>query len=87
MQIKTYITKNIGLLPNGVPKKRLVDIPDAPECLLYALESIFHYGQNEVQVKDAPSLSVGDTIIYEDDAYLILAEGFFCLTTGELIDG
>lgn len=80
MQVTTYITK-----PYNNPRQRIVDIPDSPESVLDALEMTFYNGQNEVQQQPAPSLSVGDTIVYEGNVYVILAEGFFCLTTGELI--
>jgi hypothetical protein len=87
MQITTYNTRNSGQF-KSVPTKRIVDIPENQTHTLWEiLEQVFLNGQNEVQPGNCPSVSVGDTIIYETDAYLILSKGFFCLTTGELIDG
>ncbi len=36
-----------------------------------ALRIIFHYGQNDIQSQDMPSISVGDVILFDDDEYRV----------------
>lgn len=64
-------------------KVRMVDVPYI--ALLgevdYDLNKIFQYGQNEIQPKNAPSLSVCDIIEWPNgDKYIIKGMGFEKLT-------
>ncbi len=36
-----------------------------------ALRIIFHYGQNDIQSRDMPSISVGDVILFDDNEYRV----------------
>lgn len=86
LSITTFITSNVATHSHIIPQKRVVSIPEnQTETLWGILEQVYLNGQNDVNPLPCPSLSVGDTIVYENDVYLILRKGFFCLTTGELI--
>jgi hypothetical protein len=87
LSITTFITNNVTTKTRIIPQKRVVCIPENQTQTLWGiLEQVYLHGQNEVNPLPCPSLSVGDTIIYEGDAYLILRKSFFCLTTGEVIE-
>lgn len=50
---------------------RLVNVPDneVTSCHEKLLELIFHYGQNDFQLRKQPSLSVGDIVHIEESRY------------------
>jgi hypothetical protein len=51
------------------------------------LNAIWKYGQNEVQPKTKPSVSMGDVIRFRGERYLILACGYRRLKEGEITVG
>lgn len=64
---------------------RIVHIPDiyreapVPELL----NQIYHFGQNDFQPQDLPSVSMGDVIEIQQHKYLIMAIGFKQITEDE----
>ena len=70
---------------------REVEVPNdefmAAEEVDDILEMVFIYGQNELQFKEYPSVSVGDVIEYGDDYYEVAMAGFRELPDLDLIDG
>lgn len=60
---------------------RPVEIPDREyEEEEAILEEAFHYGQNDFQPREMPSVSSGDVIHYNNNKYLIQDIGFKKLT-------
>ena len=61
---------------------REVDIPLAiiPDDTEDILETVYKYGQNEIQAKDCPSVSMGDIILLEGKKFLVRITGFQSLT-------
>jgi hypothetical protein len=57
---------------------RTVSIPnwDETKSVESKLESVFHYGQNEIQPKRSPSVSVGDVIELDGKLHLVCGAGF-----------
>jgi len=62
----------------GKVQTRRIDVPDKELAgnLKADLERIFHWGQNDVQPQECPSLSVGDVVHYGDKRFIIAAVGF-----------
>jgi hypothetical protein len=51
------------------------------------LNVIFKYGQNDIQPKASPSVSMGDVIRLRGERYLVLAFGFKRLKEGDITVG
>lgn len=65
-------------------KIREVDIPDdgeRKECEI--LNLVYHYGQNDIQPQQMPSVSVADVILYNDNRYVVIGMGFHKMTEDE----
>lgn len=65
---------------------REVEIPDEEACRASQdklFELVFHYGQNDVQPKRTPSVSVGDVIRLDKRRFLVASTGFRELKEGE----
>jgi hypothetical protein len=65
---------------------REVEIPDEEACRASQdklFELVFHYGQNDVQPKRTPSVSVGDVIRLDKRRFLVTMKGFHELGEGE----
>lgn len=76
---------NVELLAFGNPNEiRNVEVPDN---LLTGtendLELIFNYGQNDVQIKNHPSVSAGDIINYNDKKFVVAGIGFKLMSQEE----
>ncbi len=63
---------------------RQVEIPDNVEGTENILDSVFHYGQNENQPRNVPSVSVGDVICLNGEYHRMAALGFEQLTPEQL---
>ena len=71
VEIYDFVAKLIGI--------RKVDIPEGKvgsAVLEEDLQNIFMWGQNEIQEREFPSLSVGHVIRYVGKRFLIKASGF-----------
>lgn len=55
---------------------RKVDIENTDDIL----NDVFHFGQNDFQPKDSPSVSVGDIIIVGDEKHIVKNFGFEKIT-------
>ncbi len=67
----------------GKGELRAIDVPESEIKALKpswgdhaALEAAFIYGQNEVQPRELPSVSVGDVIRYAGKRYRVKSAGF-----------
>lgn len=67
------------------PKEAVDNALSNPTLAEMACSEIFHYGQNEAQPQDHPSVSAGDIIHIGEDRWLILAVGFKKLTPDEYL--
>lgn len=77
MQFYAYLTSQ----PHGIngPRGRVIEVPDdeVTDDLKQMLEACFTWGQNEMQERDCPSLSVGDTIVLPNSKlYAVGSLGF-----------
>jgi len=59
-------------------KIRKIDVPDKDLTgnSNVDLETIFYWGQNDVQSRECPSLSVGDVIHYKEKRFVVTGVGF-----------
>ena len=66
---------------------RTVEVPDneiTPKTTVnQMLALIYHYGQNDFQPQNHPSVSVGDVVGLEGDYYMVLGIGWKKLTESE----
>ena len=65
-----------------VPDERIknnVNVADDANIAV-VLDLVYHYGQNDVQPKQHPSVSMADIIVYNDEKYLVCSAGFRRLT-------
>ena len=62
---------------------RIVNIPKLSEDIDETLESVFHFGQNDFQPKNHPSVSCGDVINYQNKKFIVGSFGFQELSTKE----
>lgn len=75
---------NVELWAFAEGKKRKVLLPPGQEP---SLSAIYHYGQNEVQPQDCPSVSAGDVIcLANGERHLVLGLGYRRLTEEEYQD-
>jgi hypothetical protein len=68
----------VEMLAFGNGEIRQVDIPDekVSDNVDDMLELAFHYGQNDFQPKNYPSVSVGDVVHYNGERYEVDMIGF-----------
>ena len=59
---------------------RKVEIPTESNELNDILNEVFHYGQNDFQPQNSPSVSVGDVILFNDERHVVKGFGFEKLT-------
>lgn len=64
---------------------RNVVVPDNAPCNTPTdmLSNVFHYGQNDVQPQQHPSVSVGDVVRFGNEKWLVCNVGFRQLTNDE----
>lgn len=66
---------------------REVEIPDneiTPKTTINQVLSLaYHYGQNDFQPQNHPSVSVGDVVRLKEDYYMVLGVGWKKLTESE----
>ena len=60
----------------GKGQTRIVSVENPAEDLNELLDQIYHYGQNDVQRRWTPSVSVGDIITINGDHHIVLKRGF-----------
>jgi hypothetical protein len=74
----------VRMLAFGNGEIREVEIPDdtTPENIL---NQVFHFGQNDFQPKNCPSVSVGDVIEY-DGLQMVVSVGFMKITEQQYHD-
>ena len=63
----------------GTPRLRYVSVPSdelVNKSVPEILELVFHYGQNDFQPMQCPSVSVRDFVLYEDGVYVVSDFGF-----------
>lgn len=72
------MTIEVEMLAFGNGEIRQVDIPDekVSDDVDAMLELAFHYGQNDFQPKNHPSVSVGDVVRYNGERYKVEMIGF-----------
>ena len=71
--------RNGGVIRNvKVPTEKLKDLEKH-----LILELVFHYGQNDFQPQDHPSVSVGDIILYNEERWMVAGFGFKQITSEE----
>lgn len=63
MKVTVYLTR----WADGA--ERTVEIPDGDHSLAEILEMTFHFGQNDFQPRQQPSVSVGDVIAAPDGSH------------------
>lgn len=74
----------VEMLAFGEPGEvRKVEIPENLDNVT-VLDSVFHYGQNDFQPQNHPSVSAGDVIRYKGENYLVASVGFKKLTDEQL---
>ena len=63
-------------------KTRIVEVPTSypSETTEVILNSVFHFGQNDFQPKDSPSVSVGDVIEVGNEKHIVKNFGFEKIT-------
>lgn len=83
MIVKTYITRNLSEYRDAIRYVEIFDDELQNLNLHQILDEVFTYGQNDLQPKFIQSLSVGDIIIWENNAYFIELTGFSNIITGE----
>jgi hypothetical protein len=75
----------VEMLAFGEPGEiRKVEIPHDNLDRITVLDSVFHYGQNDFQPQNHPSVSAGDVIRYNGEHYLVAGMGFRKLTNDQL---
>lgn len=83
-------TFKVRMLAFGKPGEvREVDVPDDGKCRHVDdhLNLVYHYGQNDFQPKQHPSVSVGDVIEFAPgQLYIVCRAGFRLLTDKELAE-
>ena len=77
----------VEMLAFGEPGEvRKVNVPDefcnSEEIKL--LDAVFHYGQNDFQPQNHPSVSAGDVIRWKGENHLVAGMGFRKLTDDQL---
>jgi hypothetical protein len=77
----------VHMLAFGAPNEfRYVDVAEPSENTNELLEQVFHFGQNDFQPQQHPSVSVGDVVELEGPKYyLCRGVGFKELSLVELI--
>lgn len=84
----------VEMLAFGKPGEiRMVEVPFCEEDILEnriteqdCLGTIFHYGQNDFQPKEHPSVSVGDVIHFNGKTYTVDFYGFSEIAEDQLED-
>ena len=73
-----YITFKVHMHAFANGKIREVDVPEEniTSEQNHNLSMIYHYGQNDFQPKQLPSVSVGDIIEYEGKYFAVVIVGF-----------
>ena len=66
----------VKLFRFGNGKSRTVQIPSINGSKTEILNEVFHYGQNDFQPQDLPSVSVGDVILIGGEKHLVKGFGF-----------
>ena len=77
----------VEMLAFGQPGEvRKVNIPDDVAAVEEntILDTVFHYGQNDFQPQNHPSVSAGDVVRLNGENYLIAGVGFRKLTDEQL---
>jgi hypothetical protein len=89
-ELTMAFTVPVTLLAHGNTKVRNVQVPNVLKIddrdlsiVERVLELVFHYGQNEVQSQQLPSVSVGDVIDYLAKHYIVEPAGFRAISTDE----
>ena len=76
----------VQMLAFGKPGEiRMVEVPDHlwTEDNQANLETVFEFGQNEIQPQSHPSISVGDIIELDNLFYIVRPFGFLGLTQNQ----
>lgn len=68
----------VEMLAFGNGEIREVEVPDGEVTsdVDQMLELVFHYGQNDFQPKNHPSVSVGDVVRLNNERYAVAGLGF-----------
>ena len=77
---------NVELLAFGRPNEiRSVEVPDnlLTNNTESDLELVFHFGQNDFQQMEMPSVSVGDIIDYKKQKFVVTGIGFKLMSEQE----
>lgn len=75
----------VEMLAFGEPGEvRKVEIPHDKLDRITVLDFVFHYGQNDFQPQNHPSVSAGDVIRYKGENYLVAGMGFRKLNDDQL---
>jgi hypothetical protein len=89
-ELTMAFTVPVTLLAHGHTKVRNVQVPNVLKIddrdlsiVERVLELVFHYGQNEVQSQQLPSVSKGDVIEYLAKFYIVEAAGFRAISSDE----
>ena len=77
----------VHMLAFGSPNEfRVVEVAEPSQNTKELLEQIFHFGQNDFQPQNHPSVSVGDVVELDGSAYhLVCGTGFRELSRVEFI--